>query len=108
MDGVMHFIEPDLREKLLQRHREVGPTAQHHDLTVIDRFDVRDRIHTLQVPLLLIQGVDDPLATGDYEEEIHRAVAGSKLIKMKDAGPLPDGRKARRIQRGDGRFSGGD
>ena len=89
MDGIMHFIEPDLRARLLQRHREVGPIAQHGDLVVIDRFDVRDRIHTLKTPLLLIQGVDDPLATGDYEEEIHRAVPGSKLIKMKDAGHFP-------------------
>lgn len=89
MDGVMHFIEPDLRARLLQRHREVGPAAQHADLVVIDRFDVRDRIHTLETPLLLIQGVDDPLATGDYEEEIHRAVPGSKLIQMKDAGHFP-------------------
>ncbi len=89
MDGVMHFIEPDLRAKLLARHRQVGPLAQHSDLVVIDRFDVRDRIHTLQTPLLLIQGVDDPLATGDYEAEIHRAVPGSKLIRMKDAGHFP-------------------
>ena len=85
----MHFVEPDRRSRLLQRHRDVGPVAQYQDLVVIDRFDVRDRIHTLKAPLLLIQGVDDPLATGDYEGEIHRAVAGSKLIKMKDAGHFP-------------------
>ena len=89
MDGVMHFIEPELRARLLDRHRQVGPLAQYRDLVVIDRFDVRDRIHTLQPPLLLIQGVDDPLARGDYEEEIHRAVPGSKLIKMKVAGHFP-------------------
>lgn len=89
MDNVMHFIEPELRARLLQRHREVGPIAQYRDLVVIDRFDVRDRIHTLQAPLLLIQGVDDPLATDDYEAEIHRAVPGSKLIKMTQAGHFP-------------------
>ena len=89
MDGIMHFIEPDLRVRLLQKHREVGPLAQYRDLVVIDHFDVRDRIHALEVPLLLIQGIDDPLATGDYEAEIHRAVAGSSLIQMKDAGHFP-------------------
>lgn len=89
MDGVMHFIDPGVRAHLLQKHREIGPAAQYDDLTVIDRFDVRDRIHTLQAPLLLIQGVDDPLATGDYEAEIQRAVPGSKLIQMKDAGHFP-------------------
>ena len=89
MDGIMHFIEPNLRAQLLQRHREVGPLAQYRDLVVIDRFDVRDRIHALKVPLLLIQGVDDPLATGEYEAEIQRSVPGSRLIKMKDAGHFP-------------------
>ena len=89
MDDIMHFIEPELRASLLRRHREVGPVSQYRDLVVIDRFDVRDRIHTLQAPLLLIQGVDDPLATGDYEEEIHRAVPGSKLVKMTQAGHFP-------------------
>ena len=89
MDGVMHFIAPELRARLLERHRQVGPVAQYRDLVAIDRFDVRDRIHTLQAPLLLIQGVDDPLATGDYEAEIRRAVPGSRLIKMKDAGHFP-------------------
>ena len=89
MDGVMHFIETELRASLLQRHRDVGPAAQYRDLVVIDGFDVRDRIHTLNAPLLLIQGVDDPLATGDYEAEIHRAVPGSQLIKMKNAGHFP-------------------
>ena len=63
--------------------------AQYRDLVVIDRFDVRDRVHHLSTPLLLIQGIDDPLATGNYEEEIHRAVPGSKFIKMKDAGHFP-------------------
>ena len=89
MDAVMHFIEPELRARLLERHRQVGPAAQYRDLVVIDRFDVRDRIHTLQAPLLLIQGLDDPLATGDYEAEIQRAVPGARLIQMKDAGHFP-------------------
>ena len=89
MDGVMHFIAPELRAQLLARHRQVGPLSQHHDLVVIDRFDVRDRIHTLQAPLLLIQGLDDPLSTGDYEAEIRRAVPGSQLIRLKNAGHFP-------------------
>ena len=89
MDAIMHFIAPELRARLLARHRQVGPVAQYRDLVVIDRFDVRDRIHTLQAPLLLIQGVDDPLSTGDYESEIQRAVPGSQLIQMKDAGHFP-------------------
>src|SRR5439155_17079705 len=40
----MMFIDPELRERLVECHRKVGPMSQHHDFVVIDQFDVRDRI----------------------------------------------------------------
>ena len=43
----MYLVEPGLRERLLERHRQVGPMSQYHDLMAIDTFDVRDRIATL-------------------------------------------------------------
>ena len=42
----MHLVEPGLRERLMERHRQVGPMSQYHDLKTIDAFDVRDRIAT--------------------------------------------------------------
>ncbi|MCG8545222.1 MAG: alpha/beta hydrolase, partial [Alphaproteobacteria bacterium] len=42
----MKFVEPDLRERLIERHRQVGPLSQLHDLKTIDAFDVRDRVAT--------------------------------------------------------------
>jgi pimeloyl-ACP methyl ester carboxylesterase len=92
LDSMAHgmmFINPELREQLLERHRQVGPLAQHHDLMVIDQFDVRDRIHTLQAPLLLIRGLDDPGQPPEYELDIHRAVPGSTYLKLKNAGHFP-------------------
>ena len=44
----MQFVEPGLREKLMERHRQIGPMSQYHDLKTIDAFDVRDRIATLK------------------------------------------------------------
>ena len=38
----MMFIDPDLRERLVECHRKVGPMSQHHDFVVIDQFDVSD------------------------------------------------------------------
>jgi pimeloyl-ACP methyl ester carboxylesterase len=85
----MMFIEPDLRERLVECHRKVGPTSQHHDLVVIDQFDVRDRIHTLKPPLLLVRGANDPGSPPEYEVEIHRAVPGSQYLKLNHAGHFP-------------------
>ncbi|MEE8443662.1 MAG: alpha/beta hydrolase [Dehalococcoidia bacterium] len=85
----MKFVEPELRERLMERHREVGPISQHNDIVTIDRFDVRDRIHTLKPPLLLIRGIDDPGSPPEYEQEIHEAVPGSRYIRLSDAGHFP-------------------
>ncbi len=87
--GAMKFVEPGLRERLLQRHDQVGPISQYNDLVTIDRFDVRDRIGTLKPKLVLIRGVDDPGAPPEYELEIQQAVPGSRYLKLERAGHFP-------------------
>ena len=85
----MQFVKPDLREQLLERHRQVGPLSQYHDLKAIDAFDVRDRLATLKPRLMLLRGVDDPTSPPDYEQEIHDAVPGSRYVKLSGAGHFP-------------------
>ena len=85
----MHLVEPGLRERLLKRHREIGPMSQYHDLMTIDAFDVRDRISTLKPKLLLLRGLQDHGNPPEYEKEIHEAVPGSKYVKLPDAGHFP-------------------
>lgn len=85
----MMFVEPGLRERLMDCHRQVGPISQHDDLVVIDKFDVQDRIATLRPSLVLIRGIDDPTAPPEYELEIHQAVPGSRYLKLANAGHFP-------------------
>jgi len=85
----MRFVAPEVRERLIACHSHVGPRSQHHDLMVIDQFDVRDRISTLTPPLLLIRGIDDPLAPEEYEREMHEAVPGSQYLTLREAGHFP-------------------
>jgi pimeloyl-ACP methyl ester carboxylesterase len=85
----MHLVEPGLRERLMERHRQVGPMSQLHDLKTIDAFDVRDRISTLKPKLLLLRGLLDHGKPPEYEKEIHEAVPGSQYIKLDDAGHFP-------------------
>ena len=87
--NAMKFVEPGLRERLMARHREVGPISQYHDLKTIDAFDVRDRLATLKPKLLLLRGVDDPGKPPDYEQEIHDAVPGSRYVRLDGAGHFP-------------------
>jgi 3-oxoadipate enol-lactonase/4-carboxymuconolactone decarboxylase len=85
----MKLIDPSLRERLLERHRQVGPLSQYHDLKAIDAFDVRDRLATLTPTLLLLRGLDDPTNPPEYEKEIHDAVSGSRYVKLSGAGHFP-------------------
>ena len=85
----MQLVEPALRERLMQRHREVGPVSQYHDLKAIDAFDVRDRIASLKPKLLLLRGLDDPTSPPEYEKELHALVAGSRYVELSGAGHFP-------------------
>ena len=87
--NAMKFVDPGLRERLMERHRQVGPMSQYHDLMTIDGFDVRDRIATLKPKLLLLRGLDDHGNPPEYEKEIHDAVPGSQYIKLPGVGHFP-------------------
>jgi proline iminopeptidase len=85
----MHLVEPGLRERLMARHRQVGPLSQYHDLMAIDSFDVRERIASLKPKLLLLRGLQDHGNPPEYEKEIHEVVPGSQYVKLPDAGHFP-------------------
>ena len=85
----MRYVEPGLKERLIERHRQVGPMSQYHDLMAIDSFDVSDRISTLKPKLLLIRGLGDPGQPPEYEKEMHEAVKGSRYVKLEEAGHFP-------------------
>ena len=87
--NAMQFVEPGLCERLMERHKQVGPMSQYHDLMTIDAFDVRDRIAALKPKLLLLRGLNDHGNPPEYEKEIHEAVPGSQYIKLPGAGHFP-------------------
>jgi pimeloyl-ACP methyl ester carboxylesterase len=85
----MHLVDPALRERLMERHRQVGPMSQYHDLKAIDTFDVRDRVASLKPKLLLLRGLSDHGNPPRYEKEIHEAAPGSKYVELAAAGHFP-------------------
>jgi pimeloyl-ACP methyl ester carboxylesterase len=99
MRHTMMFIDPKLRDHLIECHRKVGPLSQYHDFVALDQFDVRDRIQTLKPQLLLIRGVDDPGSPPEYELEIHQALPGSEYLKLSNAGHFPMAEQPEEVNR---------
>ena len=95
----MYLVEPGLRERLMERHAQVGPMSQYHDLMATDTFDVRDRIATLEPKLLLLRGLLDHGNSPKYEKEIHEAVPGSQYIELDDAGHFPPTEKPEKFNK---------
>ena len=95
----MMFVDQELRDHLMECHTKVGPISQYRDLVTIDEFDVRDRIHSLKTPLLLIRGVDDPGKPPEYELEINKAVPGSCYLKLSGAGHFPTAEQPQVVNR---------
>jgi len=85
----MKFVEPGFRERLMERHRQVGPMSQYHDLKAIDAFDVQARIATLKPKLLLLRGLEDPNNPPKYEKEMHETIPGSRYVELSGAGHFP-------------------
>jgi pimeloyl-ACP methyl ester carboxylesterase len=88
-DAAMRWVAPDLRAHLLERHRQVGPLSQYHDLMAIWTYDAADRIGGLRPKLLLVRGADDANSPHDREREIHAAVPGSRYVSLPQAGHFP-------------------
>lgn len=95
----MKFVEPGLRERLIERHRQIGPMSQYHDLLTIDVFDVRERLPSLRPRLLLLRGTEDPGNPPEYEREIHEAVPGSRYVKLDGVGHFPCTEAPERVNR---------
>ena len=83
------WVEPVLREQLVEAHRKVGPRSQYESLVAYSQFDVKDRLPGLKPKLLLIRGDDDPGDAPQGEQRIHEAVSGSRLVRLKKAGHFP-------------------
>jgi pimeloyl-ACP methyl ester carboxylesterase len=89
----MKWVEPELADLLMERHRQVGPMSQYRDLAMLGRRDVRDRVASLKPKVLLVHGEDDPISgptsTRNGEWEMHQAIPGSTYQNLPRSGHFP-------------------
>ncbi|MGP6138648.1 MULTISPECIES: alpha/beta fold hydrolase [unclassified Jeotgalibaca] len=65
---------------------EIGKTKQG-DLTQYGSFDVRDRMSEIKCPVMVIQGLDDAIATGEMAEKTVAMLTNAERVEYK---PIED------------------
>jgi pimeloyl-ACP methyl ester carboxylesterase len=66
-----------------------GPTAVTTAGARILLTDVREWLPLIDVPALVLWGAHDPVVPLHYGEEMHRAIAGSRMVVLPDAAHVP-------------------
>jgi pimeloyl-ACP methyl ester carboxylesterase len=71
-----------------ERFREAGPDVLLGDLTACDRFDVRERLHEIACPTLVIAGAVDRLTPPKYAHYMVEHIGGARLTLLEGAGHM--------------------
>lgn len=71
---------PGIARVLVPDFFRAGPSSVAVASARVVRADMRERMHSLQMPALLVWGENDPLVPLVYGEAMQREIAGSRLV----------------------------
>ncbi|MCL0078792.1 alpha/beta hydrolase [Dehalococcoidia bacterium] len=74
------LVPPELRERLLEETRLVGPGVQLRDLLCCDKFDVMADIHRIELPTLVLCGSEDQMTPVKYSQFLAGKIKGARLV----------------------------
>ncbi len=64
------------------------PTVCLQDFQACDRFDVMDRLGEIKLPVLIINGADDPLTPPKYSDYLEQQITRARRVSVSDAGHM--------------------
>ncbi|MDR5682702.1 MAG: alpha/beta hydrolase [Armatimonadota bacterium] len=76
------------RERVRTAIRELGPDTLLRDLSACARFDVRDRVHEIRLPTLILCGDADIVTPPALSSFLHERMTRSDLIVVPGAGHM--------------------
>lgn len=68
--------------------RRCTPEVIHGDFLACDRFDVRDRLHDIRVPTIVVCGQEDRLTPMRLSSELEQGIEGARLVAVPEAGHM--------------------
>ncbi len=58
-DITYRLVAPEIRHVVVEARTAVGPAVMVHDLRCCDKFDIKDKVHAIKLPTLVICGSED-------------------------------------------------
>ncbi len=78
----------DLIQNGIETMLQAGPAVLYGDFAACNRFDVMDRVGTIQVPTLVVCGGDDVMTPPKYARFLAEKISGARLEIIDGAGHM--------------------
>ncbi|MHA2287298.1 MAG: alpha/beta fold hydrolase [Promethearchaeota archaeon] len=78
----------ELIDLYVKETSKVGAEVTYADFSICDKFDVLEKLSTIDVPCLIIVGKQDQLTPVKYSEYFHNKIENSELLVINKAGHL--------------------
>lgn len=78
-----------MRDLAYEKLMEVPAQVMYGDYVACDAFDVRDRLHTITTPTLVIGGTQDAMAPHKFSVYLHENIPNAQLITVDSGHMIP-------------------
>ncbi|RMF79585.1 MAG: alpha/beta fold hydrolase [Chloroflexi bacterium] len=77
-----------IRRLTRKRLAAISPRVIAGDYAAANNFDIRDHLHRIKTPTLIIGGTADKMTPFKYSEYLHEHIANSTLVKIEGGGHM--------------------
>lgn len=81
-------VSEALKEQGVKKLLQVPAQVTHGDYVACQQFDVRERLHEITSPTLILAGDSDKMAPLNLSETLHQGIVGSELVVIKGGGHM--------------------
>ena len=100
------LVLPELRGKLLEERRRVGPEVQLNDLICCDKFNVMAEITRIKLPTLVLCGSEDQMTPVKYSQFLVSRIEGARQVVIEGGTHLVPAEKPAEVNRAIEEFLG--
>jgi pimeloyl-ACP methyl ester carboxylesterase len=77
-----------VRQRFARLTRQCPPPVIFNDFKACDHFDIRNRLHEIKLPTLVLCGEEDQLTPVKYSRYLHENMSTSRLVLIPHAGHM--------------------